>query len=87
MYPNEENMIVAPIRKRIKIITSIESCLISRMNFDYKEIGGKEAFLANPKHQYCASQWEEHDCSTYNRKNGDYYEHPILSHFSNGLWL
>ena len=24
----------------------------------------RKAFLANPKHQYCASQWGEHDCST-----------------------
>ena len=23
----------------------------------------KKAFLANPRHQYRASQWEEHDCS------------------------
>ena len=32
------------------------------MNFDYKENGGKKAFLANPKHQYLVSQCGEHDC-------------------------
>ena len=34
-----------------------------------------KAFLANPKHQYRASQWGEHDCS------GDYNEYPSVSHF------
>ena len=37
-------------------------CLVSQTNFDYKENGGKKAFPANPKHQYCVSQYEEHDC-------------------------
>ena len=38
------------------------------------------AFLSNPKHQYDVSQWGEHDCSAHNKKNGDYYEYPSLSH-------
>ena len=41
-----------------------------------------EAFLANPKHQYCVSQYGEHDCSAYNGKNGDYNEYLSLSHFT-----
>ena len=56
MYPNMRNMIVMPITKRTEIIMSIQVCLISWMNFDYKENGGKKAFLANPKHQYHVSQ-------------------------------
>ena len=48
-----------------------EVCLIWWINFDYKENGGEKAFLANPKHQYCASQWRENYCSANNKKNGD----------------
>ena len=40
-----------------------------------------KAFLANPKQQYHVPLWREHDYSAYNKKNGDYYEHPGLSHF------
>ena len=80
-----ENMIVVPITKRMEIIMGIQVCLISRINFDYKENGGKKAFLANPKHQYHVSQCGEHDCSAHNEKNGDYNEYPSLSHFTNQL--
>ena len=55
VYPNVENMIVMPITKRMEIIMSIQVCLISWMNFDYKENGGKKAFLANPKLEYHVS--------------------------------
>ena len=41
----------------------------------------RKAFLANPKHQYRASQRGELDCSAHNKKNRDYYEYPILSHY------
>ena len=41
----------------------------------------RKAFLANPKHQYCVSLYGEHDCYAHNKKNGDYYEYPSLSHF------
>ena len=44
-----------------------------------------KAFLANPKHQYCVFQSEEHDHSVNSKKNGDYYEHPSLSYFMNKL--
>ena len=60
---------------------SIQVCLISCANFSYKENGGKKAFLAKPMHQYCVSQWGEHDCSAHNKKNKDYYEYPSLSLF------
>ena len=40
-----------------------------------------KAFLANSMHQYRVSRSEEHDYSAYNKKNGDYYEYPSLSHF------
>ena len=36
----------------------------------------KKAFPANLKHQYCASQYGEHDCSANKNKNRDYSEHP-----------
>ena len=44
-----------------------------------------KAFLANLKHQYCASQRGEHDYSAHNKKNGDYYEYPGLPHFADKL--
>ena len=31
-------------KKKIEIITSIEVCLISWINFDYEENGGKKSF-------------------------------------------
>ena len=69
----------------MEIVTSIQVCLISRINFDYKENGGKKAFLANPKHQYHVSQCGEHDCNANNKKNRDYYEYPSLSHLMDEL--
>ena len=85
MYSNVENMIAMPITKRMEIAMGIQLCHVSWMNFDYKENGGKKAFLANPKQQYRVSQCGEHDCHANNKKNGDYYEYPSLSHFMNGL--
>ena len=49
MYPNKENMIVVPITKRMEIIMSIQVCLISQINFDYKENGGKKSFSCKSK--------------------------------------
>ena len=37
-----ENMIVVPITKRVEIVTSIQVYLISRVNTNYKENGGKK---------------------------------------------
>ena len=76
MSPNEECMIVVPITKRIEIIMGIQVCLISRMNFDYRENGGKKGFLENPKRQYRVPQCGEHGCSANNKKNRGYYEYP-----------
>ena len=48
VHPNMKNIIVEPITKRIDIVMRIQVCLISRMNFDYKENSEKKAFPANP---------------------------------------
>ena len=64
---------------------SIQAGLLSGMNFDYTEKSGKKAFLADPKHQYHVSQYGEQYCCANNKKNGDYYEYPSLSPFSNKL--
>ena len=68
MYPTEENMIVVPITKRIEIVMGIQVCLISWINFDYMENGGKKALLAIPKHQYHLFQCGEHDYRANNKK-------------------
>ena len=85
MYPKEDNMIVTQITKRIGIITSIQVCLISRMNFDYEENGGKESFSCKSKASISYIQYGEHNCSANKKKNGDYFEYPSLSHFSDEL--
>ena len=82
VYPNVKNKIVRPITKRMEIITSIQVFLLSLMNFDHIENGGKKAFLANPKHQCNVSQCVELACCTNNKMNGDYHVHPLLSHFT-----
>ena len=85
VYPNEDNMIAVSIIKRMEIITSIEVWPNSWVNINYKENCGKKAFLAIPKHQYHLSQWGEHDYSANNKRNGDYYGYPSLSHFTDEL--
>ena len=45
----------------------------------------RKAFVANPKHQYNVSQKGKHDCSTHNKKEGDYYAYPSLSNFLDEL--
>ena len=50
MYPITKNKIAMLITKGIEIVMGIQVCLISWMNFDCKENGGKKAFLGNPKH-------------------------------------
>ena len=74
-----------PIMKRKEIITCIQVCLISWMNSDYEENGGKKAFLANLKRQYHVSQCVEYDCHAINKRDGDYYEYTSLSHFMDEL--
>ena len=87
MYPNVENLIIVSIAKEMEIIMCIHVCLISRMNFDYREKGGKKAFLANPNHQYRVSQCGDNDCQANNKKNGDYYEDPSLLSFMDEHYL
>ena len=45
MYPNVENMILVLITKRIEISTSIQVCLISQMNINYREMVEGKLFL------------------------------------------
>ena len=85
VYPIIENMIAMPITKRMEIVMGLQVCLISQMNLDSKESGGNKAFLGNPNHQYHVCQCGEHDFHTNNKRNGDYYEYPSLSHFTNEL--
>ena len=47
-----------------------------------RKIVVRKTFLANPKHQDRVSQYGEHDCNANNKKNGDYYEYPSLSQFT-----
>ena len=49
VYPNEGEMIVMPITKGMDFILGIQLCLISWMNFDYKENGGKKCFSYKSK--------------------------------------
>ena len=42
----------------------------------------RKAFLSNPKCQYRVSQYGEQDCSANNKRYGDYYEYPSLTHFT-----
>ena len=78
-------MIVMPMTKRKETIMGIQVCLISWINIDCKENGGKKAFLANLKHQYHLSQCGELNCCANNKKNRDYHVHPPLSHFMDEL--
>ena len=64
---------------------SIHVCIISQVNFDFEEKGGKKTFLANSKHQYHAPQCGDHDYPANNKKNGDYYEYQSLSYFIDEL--
>ena len=45
----------------------------------------RNAFLANPKHEYCVFQYGEHGYSANDNRSGDYYGHPSLSHFTGEL--
>ena len=80
-------MVVVPITIRIEIIVHVQFCLISQINFDYKENGRQKTFLANSKHQYRVSQCGEHGCSANNKNNRDYYEYPNLSHCTDEFFL
>ena len=55
------------------------------MSINYKENGEKKVFPANPRHQHCVSRYGKHDCSSFDKKNADYYEYPSLTHFVDEL--
>ena len=59
----------------------IQGCLISQMNFDYKEYDGKKRFSRKSKALILCTQWGEHDYIANNKKNRDYYKYPSLPHF------
>ena len=69
----------------MEIIKGYPVFLILWINIDYEVNGGKKALLGNPKHQYRLYQCGEHDCHGNNKKNGDYYGSPSLSHFTDEL--
>ena len=73
------------VTKRMEIVIGIQVCLISWINIDYKENGGKNAFLVNLKHQYRVSQCGELDCCINSKKNEDYHVRQCLSHFTDEL--
>ena len=72
-----------PKTKRITIITSIQDCLISWINVNYREYGERKAFPTNLMLQYRVSQSGDHDCNAHDKKNRDYYEYPSLAYFTN----
>ena len=45
----------------------------------------RKAFPSKSKHQYHVSKCGEHDYSANNKKNGDYFEYPCLSHLTDEL--
>ena len=66
---------------------SIQLCLISWMNFDYKENVEMRNFSYKFKASISVLQYGECDYSANNNMNADYYEYPSLSHFTNEPWL
>ena len=88
MYPNEENIIIVPIAKRLDIITSIEVCLISQANINYKKNGGKESFSWKIQIIYIVYPNKVNMIvMPNNKKNRGYCRYPCLSNFSDKLWL
>ena len=57
------------------------------MNFDYEENGGMKCFSCKSKESNCVSQCGEQDCSANNKRYGDYYEYPSLTHFTDEFQL
>ena len=78
-------MIVVPITKRMEIIMGIQVFSFCEWTLIISKMIERKGFLENPKHQYHVSEWEDRDCSAHNKKNGDYYGYPNLSHFKDKL--
>ena len=68
VYPNVKNMIIMPITKRMKIITSIKVVQFYGWALITRKMVERKAFLANPKHQYRVSQCREQGCSANKKK-------------------
>ena len=47
--PNDKSMIVVPITKGMEIIISIQVCLISQININYRENDEKKSFSYKSK--------------------------------------
>ena len=75
-------MIVMPITKGMEIIMSIQVCLISWTNINFKENGGKKSFSCKSKASMLCTECGEHGYSANNKKNKDYYKYPSLSLFT-----
>ena len=73
-HPNEENVIVLTITKRMEIITSFQDCLISWMSINYKENGRKQSLSCKSEARRSHILMGEHDCSANNKKNGDFLQ-------------
>ena len=69
----------------MEIITSIQDCLISWININYKENGGKKRFSYKSKASISCIPIGELDCSANNKMNRDYYEYRSVSHFTKEL--
>ena len=82
VYPNVENMIVVPLIKKWRLLQVSKFVSFHRYALVIRKMLERKAFLANPKHQYRVSQQGKHDCYAHNKKNGDYYEYPGLSLFT-----
>ena len=78
-------MVVMPTTKRMEIIMSIQVCLISQINFDYKENGRKKRFYGKSKASKSCILMLKHGCSAQNEKSRNYNEYPCFSHFMDEL--
>ena len=61
----------------MEITMSIQVCIISWMNYAYKENDEKKSFFWKSKASIsCIPMWE-HDRGAHNKKNRDYYEYQV----------
>ena len=67
----------------MEIISSVQVWLISQININYKENDGMKSFSCKSRASISWFLCGEHDCSAHNEKNGDYYDFPSLTHFTN----
>ena len=77
VYPNEENFFMVPNNKKKGFKNACY--LISRMNFDLKEIGEKELFLLNQSTNIVYPNKENMFILPNNKRKGDCYKNTRLS--------